>query len=63
MAYSAPMEIASDDVLAAYLDEARSLFDSVDPSTAPQQAPLEATASFEDLRWFLLPDEIRTHDG
>lgn len=62
MQYSAPMETASDDVLATYLDDARNLFESVDPSSAPQQAPLEATASFEDLRWFLLPDEIRTHD-
>ena len=62
MQYSAPMETASDEVLSSYLDEARNLFESVDPSSAPQQAPLEATASFEDLRWFLLPDEIRTHD-
>ncbi|MGI9643354.1 MAG: aminotransferase class V-fold PLP-dependent enzyme [Acidimicrobiia bacterium] len=62
MEYSAPMETASDDVLATYIDEARTLFESVDPSTAPEQAPLEATASFEDLRWFLLPDEIRTDD-
>ncbi|MGI9528447.1 MAG: aminotransferase class V-fold PLP-dependent enzyme [Acidimicrobiia bacterium] len=62
MEYSAPMETASDDVLTTYIDKARDLFESVDPSTAPEQAPLEATASFEDLRWFLLPDEIRTDD-
>jgi hypothetical protein len=62
MHYDAPTETASDDVLESYLEEARTLFASVDPSTAPEQPPLEATASFEDLRWFLLPEEVRTND-
>lgn len=60
MSYTAPPHTASDSELAGYLEEARSLFDSIDPSDAPEQAPLHATASFEDLRWFLLPDEVRS---
>ncbi|MDJ0790964.1 MAG: aminotransferase class V-fold PLP-dependent enzyme [Acidimicrobiia bacterium] len=62
MHYEARPTWASDDVLAEYLDEARSIFDAVDPADAPEQPPLNATASFEDLRWFLLPDEVRTHE-
>jgi selenocysteine lyase/cysteine desulfurase len=46
--------------LAGYLDHARALFDSIDPTTGPSQPPVEATASFEDLRWFLLSEEVRT---
>jgi selenocysteine lyase/cysteine desulfurase len=46
--------------LAKYLEEARSLFDSIDPTTGPAQPPVEATASFEDLRWFLLSEEVRS---
>ena len=44
----------------ASLEQARELFDTIDPSTGPIQEPLQATASFEDLRWFLLPDEVRS---
>ncbi|MCL1600131.1 MAG: aminotransferase, partial [Actinomycetia bacterium] len=46
--------------LAGYLDNARALFDSIDPTTGPSQPPVEATASFEDLRWFLLSEDVRT---
>ncbi|MEN8039876.1 MAG: aminotransferase class V-fold PLP-dependent enzyme [Actinomycetota bacterium] len=49
-----------DTELARYLVEANALFDSIDPATGPAQPPVEATASFEDLRWFLLPEEVRT---
>lgn len=51
---------APDTELARYLEEARSLFESIDPTTGPAQPPVEATASFEDLRWFLLSEEVRT---
>jgi selenocysteine lyase/cysteine desulfurase len=51
---------APDTDLARYLDEARNLFESIDPATGPAQPPVEATASFEDLRWFLLSEEVRT---
>ncbi len=60
LAYDAAPERASDYELASYIDEARSLFESIDPSTGPIADPLQATASFEDLRWFLLPDEVRS---
>ncbi len=53
---------ASDHELAAYIEEARSLFESIDPSTGPVADPLRATASFEDLRWFLLPEEVRSSE-
>ena len=59
MEYDAPPATTSDDDLAGYLADARALLDAIDPASAPRQAPLEATASFEDLRWFLLPDEVR----
>jgi hypothetical protein len=48
-----------DTELATYLQQARTLFDSIDPTTGPSQPPVEATASFEDLRWFLLSEEVR----
>jgi selenocysteine lyase/cysteine desulfurase len=48
-----------DTELATYLEQARTLFDSIDPTTGPSQPPVEATASFEDLRWFLLSEEVR----
>ena len=48
-----------DTELANYLEQARTLFDSIDPTTGPSQPPVEATASFEDLRWFLLSEEVR----
>jgi selenocysteine lyase/cysteine desulfurase len=59
MTYSAPTETVDDDALQHYLDDARAMMDAIDPASAPAQPPLEATASFEDLRWFLLPDEVR----
>ncbi len=51
---------APDTELAGYLVQAHSLFDSIDPTAGPAQPPVEATASFEDLRWFLLSEEVRT---
>jgi selenocysteine lyase/cysteine desulfurase len=51
---------APDTELAEYLVEAQTLFDSIDPRSGPAQPPVEATASFEDLRWFLLSEEVRT---
>jgi selenocysteine lyase/cysteine desulfurase len=51
---------APESELADYLHNARALFDSIDPTTGPSQPPVEATASFEDLRWFLLSEEVRT---
>ena len=60
MRYDAPHATTSDDDLAGYLDDARALLGAIDPASAPRQPPLDATASFEDLRWFLLPDEVRT---
>jgi hypothetical protein len=60
MNYEAPPHTASDAELGAYLEAARDLFASIDPGSGPAQEPLAATASFEDLRWFLLPDEVRT---
>jgi len=51
---------APESELADYLHNARELFDSIDPTTGPSQPPVEATASFEDLRWFLLSEEVRT---
>ncbi|GMR02212.1 MAG: aminotransferase class V-fold PLP-dependent enzyme [Acidimicrobiia bacterium] len=62
LSYDVQPEQASDYELAAYIEEARSLFESIDPSTGPVADPLQATASFEDLRWFLLPEEVRSGD-
>ncbi len=62
MRYEVPDATATDAELAGYLDEARRLFDAIDPSMGPEQPPLHATASFEDLRWFLLPDDVRAGD-
>jgi hypothetical protein len=62
MEYPTRPHAASEDDLSSYLDEARELFNSIHPDTAPQQAPLDVTASFEDLRWFLLPEEVRTRE-
>jgi len=58
--FDAEPKHAPDTELASYLTEARTLFESIDPTTGPQQPPVEATASFEDLRWFLLSEEVRT---
>ncbi len=62
LAYDAAPEIADDYELACYITEAKERFESIDPSTGPAAAPLQATASFEDLRWFLLPEEVRTSE-
>ncbi|MGI9666072.1 MAG: aminotransferase class V-fold PLP-dependent enzyme [Acidimicrobiia bacterium] len=59
MTYDCSPETAGDEALSRALEQARALFDSIDPSDAPAQPELEATASFEDLRWFLLPNEVR----
>ena len=58
--YDAQPAHAPDTELEQYLEEARTLFESIDPTTGPAQPPVEATASFEDLRWFLLSEEVRT---
>jgi selenocysteine lyase/cysteine desulfurase len=60
LSYDAAPQLASDLELESYLEEARSLFDSIDPTAGPPIDPIESTASFEDLRWFLLPDEVRS---
>jgi selenocysteine lyase/cysteine desulfurase len=59
MRYEVPEGTASDAELARYLDDARTLLDGIDPATAPEQQPLVVTSTFEDLRWFLLPGEVR----
>jgi hypothetical protein len=58
--YDTRPQHAPDNELGRYLEEARTLFESIDPKTGPAQPPVEATASFEDLRWFLLSEEVRT---
>jgi selenocysteine lyase/cysteine desulfurase len=60
MSYRVPQGAVADECLAQYLDDARHLFDTIDPSGGPVQEPLQATASFEELRWFLLPGEVAT---
>ena len=62
MRYPSPTDRADDGDLAGYLDEARCLLEAIDPASAPPQEPLVVTASFEDLRWFLLPHEVRADD-
>ncbi|MGI9584922.1 MAG: aminotransferase class V-fold PLP-dependent enzyme, partial [Acidimicrobiia bacterium] len=62
MHYAQRATTATEEDLAIYLDEARTLFDSIQPDAAPSQAPLDVTASFEDLRWFLLPEEVRSRE-
>jgi selenocysteine lyase/cysteine desulfurase len=59
LSYDAAPEVADDYELASYIAEAKALFDSIDPTAGPAAPPLHATASFEDLRWFLLPEEVR----
>ncbi len=62
MAYPVPTGEVPDGCLTQYLDEARSLLEEIDPTAGPVAEPLRATASFEDLRWFLLPDEVAAGD-
>ncbi|MCL1594302.1 MAG: aminotransferase class V-fold PLP-dependent enzyme [Actinomycetia bacterium] len=62
LTYDATPERASERDLSRYLDEAQKLFATIDPATGPIAGPIDSTASFEDLRWFLLPDEIRSGD-
>ena len=62
LGYDAAPEVADDYHLGSYITEAKELFESIDPAAGPAAAPLHATASFEDLRWFLLPEEIRGGD-
>jgi selenocysteine lyase/cysteine desulfurase len=49
----------TDDDLAGYLDEARSILDEIEAEDPPEPlgAPL-VTEDFEHLRWFPLPDEL-----
>ena len=60
MRYDVPSDEVSDDCLTEYLAEARDLLAGIDPASGPVQQPLQATASFEELRWFLLPGEVTT---
>lgn len=60
MEYERPPESADESILATYLVEARTLLDGIDPATSPEQVEPEVTASFDDLRWFLMPNEART---
>ncbi len=62
MAYDVTPERASESELSRYITEARELFATIDPHTGPIQDPVHATASFDDLRWFLLPNEVRAGD-
>lgn len=62
MEYHAKPQIVGEHELAEYLEEARRLLDTIDPSSGPLQDEVDATASFEDLRWFLLPNEARAVD-
>ncbi len=62
MAYDVKPERASESELSRYITEALELFSTIDPHEGPIQDPVRATASFDDLRWFLLPDEVRTGD-
>ncbi len=62
MAYDVKPEHASESELSRYVVEANELFATIDPHEGPIQDPVRATASFDDLRWFLLPDEVRTGD-
>jgi selenocysteine lyase/cysteine desulfurase len=60
MEYTIKPQIVGEDRLAEYLDEATALFATIDPSSGPLQDEVDATASFNDLRWFLLPNEVRS---
>jgi selenocysteine lyase/cysteine desulfurase len=60
MAYRHRAEFHSDEDLVGYLDEARRIATGLETAEPPE--PLgtpEATADFEHLRWFPLPDELR----
>lgn len=59
MEYDVKPQIVSERHLAEYLTQARTLFETIDPATGPVHDEINATASFEDLRWFLLPNEVR----
>lgn len=52
-------QLHSDDDLAGYLDEARSIIEQIEAADPPEPlgAPL-VTEDFEHLRWFPLPDEL-----
>lgn len=60
MEYLVKPEIVGERRLGEYLVEARELFETIDPSSGPLQDDIHATASFDDLRWFLLPNEVRS---
>jgi selenocysteine lyase/cysteine desulfurase len=62
MEYATPTDRAGDAALSTYLESARTILGALDPTTGPEQPEILATASFEDLRWFLLPNEARTGD-
>ncbi|MEZ5174804.1 MAG: aminotransferase class V-fold PLP-dependent enzyme [Acidimicrobiia bacterium] len=60
MEYDIDPEIIGEERLGDYLAEARSLLEGLNPGDGPAQDDVNATASFNDLRWFLLPNEVRT---
>ncbi|MCZ7531952.1 MAG: aminotransferase class V-fold PLP-dependent enzyme [Acidimicrobiia bacterium] len=63
MEYDIKPQIVPERELTEYLAHARTLFATIDPATGPVHDEVNATASFEDLRWFLLPNEVRaSHD-
>ncbi|MDA2979185.1 MAG: aminotransferase class V-fold PLP-dependent enzyme [Actinomycetota bacterium] len=62
MEYSVKPQIAEEGELAEYIQKAKELFETIDPASGPLQNDVDATASFEDLRWFLLPNEARAVD-
>lgn len=53
---------AGESDLASYLVAAKDLLESIDPATGPSHPIADATASFEDLRWFILPEDVRAGD-
>jgi len=60
MKYDVKPHTVDEGELSNYLEQARTLFATIDPSTGPLQDEVDATASFDDLRWFLLPNEVRS---
>jgi selenocysteine lyase/cysteine desulfurase len=62
MEYTTKPQIVGEGELADYVQKAKELFETIDPSSGPLQDDVDATASFEDLRWFLMPNEARAID-
>lgn len=60
MEYDVKPRMVPEDELNQYLVQARDLLATIDPTTGPIQDEVNIEASFQDLRWFLLPNEVRT---